>query len=53
MADALGWIERMRPRHAILTNLHLDIDFATLEAALPDGVEPAFDMMRFEVPDGG
>ncbi|MGX1305712.1 phosphoribosyl 1,2-cyclic phosphate phosphodiesterase [Amorphus suaedae] len=53
VADALAWIERMRPRHSILTNLHLDLDFATLAAALPDDVEPAYDMMRFEVPYGG
>ena len=50
VADALGWVGRMQPKHAILTNLHLDLDYATLKAELPDGVEPAFDMMRFEVP---
>src|SRR5438132_9001533 len=28
--DALRWIERIRPRRAILTNLHSDIDYETL-----------------------
>jgi phosphoribosyl 1,2-cyclic phosphate phosphodiesterase len=46
---ALEWIARARPRRAILTNLHIDLDFETLRAQLPEGVEPAFDGLRFEV----
>jgi phosphoribosyl 1,2-cyclic phosphate phosphodiesterase len=44
----LGWIERLRPKRAILTNLHIDMDFDTLTRELPRGVEPAFDGLRFE-----
>ena len=44
----LGWIERLKPRRAILTNLHIDLDYETLKAELPAGVEPAYDGMRFE-----
>ena len=43
---ALEWIERLKPRSAILTNLHCDIDYATLNVELPDGVTAAYDMMR-------
>jgi len=43
--EALEWIARMRPRRAILTNLHTDMDYAQLCAELPDGVEPAYDGM--------
>jgi phosphoribosyl 1,2-cyclic phosphate phosphodiesterase len=46
---ALEWIARLRPERAILTNLHQDIDYRTLAAALPDNVEPAYDGMRFEL----
>ena len=35
----------MRPRRAVLTNLHTDMDYATLAAELPPGIEPAFDGM--------
>ena len=42
---ALSWIARMKPKRAILTNLHIDVDYAELAAALPPGVEPAFDGM--------
>ncbi len=46
----LGWIERLKPERAILTNLHLDMDYRTLRAELPPGVEPAYDGMRLEIP---
>ena len=48
LSDALSWIERMKPRHAVLTNLHTDLDYATLLRELPAGVEPAYDGMRIE-----
>ena len=49
VADALGWIERLKPRRAILTNLHADLDYEVLRAKLPANVEPAFDGMSFSV----
>ncbi len=41
----LAWIERMRPRRAVLTNLHNDLDYATLDAETPDHITPAHDGM--------
>ena len=46
--EALDWIARLRPRRAILTNLHTDLDYETLRHALPPHVEPAYDGMRIE-----
>ncbi len=46
--QALAWIERMRPRRAILTNLHTDLDYDTLRGQLPEHVTPAYDGMRVE-----
>lgn len=43
----LGWIERLKPRRAILTNLHIDLDYETLRAELPPDVEPGHDGLRF------
>ena len=51
--DALGWIEQIKPAQAILTNLHSDLDFEELRAKLPAHVEPAFDGLTIETPDGG
>lgn len=47
--EALGWIGRVKPKRAILTNLHSDLDYETLRTALPANVEPAYDGMRFNV----
>lgn len=39
----LDWIAMLQPRRAILTNLHIDMDYQTLKRILPDGVEPGYD----------
>jgi phosphoribosyl 1,2-cyclic phosphate phosphodiesterase len=44
---ALSWIERLKPRRAILTNLHIDLDYRELSGRLPPGVEPAYDGLTF------
>ena len=46
--DALAEIEVMRPRLAVLTNLHTDLDYETLRKRLPPHVTPAYDGMRIE-----
>jgi phosphoribosyl 1,2-cyclic phosphate phosphodiesterase len=51
VAEALGWIGRIKPRRAILTNLHADLDYEKLRAELPPGVEPAYDGLAVELPD--
>jgi phosphoribosyl 1,2-cyclic phosphate phosphodiesterase len=45
VATALEWIARVKPKHAVLTNLHLDLDYNRLKGELPGGVEPAYDGM--------
>ena len=49
VADALALIKEVRPRRAVLTNLHSDIDYDRLRSELPDGVVPAFDGMQIKV----
>ncbi len=46
--QALAWIEKIKPRRAILTHLHIDLDYATLTRTLPAGVEPAHDGLVIE-----
>jgi phosphoribosyl 1,2-cyclic phosphate phosphodiesterase len=48
--EALGWIARLKPKRAVLTNLHSDVDFEQLRARLPAHVEPAYDGLRIELP---
>jgi phosphoribosyl 1,2-cyclic phosphate phosphodiesterase len=52
VADALAWIERLKPARAILTNMHTDLDYEVLRPSLPPNVEPAYDGMRIEVAAG-
>jgi phosphoribosyl 1,2-cyclic phosphate phosphodiesterase len=47
---ALSWIARVKPKRAILTNLHIDVDYQRLAAELPAGVEPAYDGMILDAP---
>ena len=45
LTKTLEMIERIKPKRAVLTNLHIDLDYATLMQELPAHIEPAFDGM--------
>lgn len=45
LALVLSWIERVRPKRAVLTHLGDKLDYRRLAAMLPPGVEPAYDGM--------
>lgn len=47
--DALSWIAKFKPRRAVLTNLHSDLDYDVLQAKLPPGVEAGYDGMRLTI----
>ncbi|WP_212524406.1 MBL fold metallo-hydrolase [Actibacterium sp. MT2.3-13A] len=42
---ALEWIDHLAPTRAVLTNMHIDLDYATLDAETPAHVTPAYDGM--------
>lgn len=44
----LSWIERVKPKHAILTHMAHQCDYDTLRAELPDSVEPGYDGLIIE-----
>ena len=46
--EALAWIERLKPKRALLTNLHTDLDFDELSQRLPPHVSPAYDGLAIE-----
>ncbi len=41
----LDWIARAAPRRAVVTNMHIDLDYETVAAETPDHVTPAYDGM--------
>jgi phosphoribosyl 1,2-cyclic phosphate phosphodiesterase len=44
--EALSWIERFKPKRAVITNMHSDLDYEVLRKSLPEGVTPAYDGMK-------
>lgn len=50
LAQTLDWIARVQPKRAVLTNMHIDLDYATLLAETPDHIEPAYDGMTLSFP---
>lgn len=49
LGQALAWIDRLKPRRAVLTNLHVDLDYGRLCSELPQGVEAAYDGQELEI----
>ncbi len=45
LGEALAWIDRQKPRRAVLTHLLQDLDYETVEAETPSHVAPAYDGM--------
>ncbi len=51
VAKTLAWIQRVKPKRAILTHLDRLLDYRELAAQLPSGVEPGYDGLVVELPD--
>ena len=45
----LGWIERLKPKRAVLTHMAHELEYETLRRMLPPHVEPAYDGLRIEL----
>lgn len=45
LAKTLDWIARANPQRAVLTNMHVDLDYDTVMNETPGHIEPAFDGM--------
>lgn len=51
LTDALTWIERLKPKEAILTNLHADLDYEATTVVVPRHVRPAYDGLKITTDD--
>jgi phosphoribosyl 1,2-cyclic phosphate phosphodiesterase len=49
LSEALEHVARFGPRQAVLTNLHIDLDYAETERVTPTHVHPAFDGMTIDI----
>lgn len=50
LAQTLDYIKRAAPGRAVLTNMHIDMDYQTLMDETPDNITPAFDGMQIVYP---
>jgi phosphoribosyl 1,2-cyclic phosphate phosphodiesterase len=46
VSEAFAWIARMKPRRAVLTDMHVDLDYEALTGICPPATEPAYDGMQ-------
>lgn len=46
LSQALEWIEKLSPKRAYLTHMHIPLDYETVRAETPDNVEPCFDGLK-------
>lgn len=46
--QAVAWAEALKPKRTVLTNMHIDLDYRTLERTLPMGITPGYDGMCIE-----
>ncbi|MEO5805143.1 MBL fold metallo-hydrolase [Devosia sp.] len=52
LPETLDLIAHYRPVQAVLTNMHIDLDYQTLVDTLPAGITPAFDGLKIDVTAG-
>jgi phosphoribosyl 1,2-cyclic phosphate phosphodiesterase len=52
LSEALQLVAERQPRHAVLTNLHIDLDYAQTDAMTPDHVRPAYDGLQIDISTG-
>ncbi len=50
LARTLEWIARARPRQAVLTNMHIDMDYDTVSSETPDHIVVAYDGLTLRFP---
>jgi phosphoribosyl 1,2-cyclic phosphate phosphodiesterase len=50
LEQTLDWIRRAAPKRAVLTNMHIDLDYVTVNEETPDHIHPAYDGMQIVYP---
>lgn len=50
LENSLEWIERAAPEHAVLTNMHVDLDHDVVADETADHITPAYDGLRLTFP---
>jgi phosphoribosyl 1,2-cyclic phosphate phosphodiesterase len=49
LGRVLEWVARLKPRRTVLTHMGVEMDWATLQRSLPEGIEPGHDGQVLEI----
>lgn len=49
LEQSLDWISRTAPKRAVLTHMHIPLDYETVMRETPEHVEPGYDGLRIEI----
>ena len=52
LKEALEHVERFQPKSAVLTNLHIDLDYVETDRITPEHIRPAYDGLAIDVTAG-
>lgn len=52
LPEALALVEQHQPAQAVLTNLHIDLDYEATDQCTPANVRPAFDGLQIDISAG-
>ena len=52
LSESVEWIDRLAPQRAVLTHMHIPLDYDRVARETPENVEPAFDGMVIETSIG-
>lgn len=47
--ETLAWVERLKPKRAILTHMHVDLDYEAVMRSTPEHVEPGYDGLTITI----
>jgi phosphoribosyl 1,2-cyclic phosphate phosphodiesterase len=50
LSESLQWIERIKPKRAILTHMHIPLDYERVMQETPENVVPGYDGLVIEIP---
>ena len=49
LENTLAWIAKAKAKQAVLTNMHIDLDYDVVAAETPDHIRPAYDGMELTI----
>ena len=49
VSESVEWVNKLKPKSAVFTHMHIPLDYQTLKSELPEHIQPAYDGMVLEI----